>query len=714
MSLKKISELPGETPESHVFDNVDCAEISYRVTGDSQMGSGCFSSSGIGFVEEGGSSVIFNGTDEALPLMPYSAGQVLVPWPGSGELVSLANIATGGMRLGVYGNPLGVLRDNRFLGELVSKSLTAPPAPIRGPSVEMLDINPQTLAFSSNGDWLVAETLNGSFVRIARSTHEVLPFAQSFSMPNSDREFASYISISDDGRFVALYNQYFSVFRVYDLDTCNEAAGPPLELPPQHCDYFDYLPYINSQLAVGAIRHVRFINQDLLEFHVNTADEASHKGVYEIAPSGNIGAQIGYLAMGDSYTSGEGAFDYISGTDTGLNKCHLSLWSYPFIMAPSLATDTHSVACSGAVIRDVGSISTAYHGQAQGLESFEDVIADFTPGYIPQHYFASRYQPAVATVSIGGNDIGFGDILKKCVSLHLGISSPNTCFNTYEDRLEVKQLVDRTALRLSDLYLQLRREAPVTRFYVIGYPQVAYKDGECALNVHLNREELGFTEELINYLNSVVSDAASKAGLLFVDISHALDGHRLCEGDSVAVNGLTAGNDAGPFGHESYHPNALGHRLIADFVLASTHNFSLEETGLSGQYDSGQLLEAPSSGRQVSTLEPVTDLVNATVQQGAITNLSLEGMEVGLKPLSAYEVRLDGTPIGTVSTDNAARLNTSVIIPSGAAAGDHFIDLVGENIAGKPTDVSQSIYIMDGSKSGPNILIKINSLSTSG
>jgi uncharacterized membrane protein len=89
-------------------------------------------------------------------------------------------------------------------------------------------------------------------------------------------------------------------------------------------------------------------------------------------------------------------------------------------------------------------------------------------------------------------------------------------------------------------------------------------------------------------------------------------------------------------------------------------------------------------------------------------------MEVGLKPLSAYEVRLDGTPIGTVSTDNAARLNTSVIIPSGAAAGDHFIDLVGENIAGKPTDVSQSIYIMDGSKSGPNILIKINSLSTSG
>ena len=36
-----------------------------------------------------------------------------------------------------------------------------------------------------------------------------------------------------------------------------------------------------------------------------------------------------YVALGDSYQSGEGAGDYLAGTDTDANKCHRSVHAYP-------------------------------------------------------------------------------------------------------------------------------------------------------------------------------------------------------------------------------------------------------------------------------------------------------------------------------------------------------------------------------------------------
>jgi len=86
--------------------------------------------------------------------------------------------------------------------------------------------------------------------------------------------------------------------------------------------------------------------------------------------------------------------------------------------------------------------------------------------------------------------------------------------------------------------------------------------------------------DLIDYLNLVISQAAAKAGVRYVDVSHAFDGHRMCEAISsqVAVNGFTAGTDGGVgpikfVGTESYHPNALGHQLLANTIRTQTNNF---------------------------------------------------------------------------------------------------------------------------------------------
>src|SRR5690606_18148670 len=82
--------------------------------------------------------------------------------------------------------------------------------------------------------------------------------------------------------------------------------------------------------------------------------------------------QLDYLALGDSYSSGEGDIErrsngstyYLEGTDVtgdyekGIpeEKCHVSNRSYPFVLQQSGAVEgdrIQSVACSGAKRADV-------------------------------------------------------------------------------------------------------------------------------------------------------------------------------------------------------------------------------------------------------------------------------------------------------------------------------------------------------------------------
>src|SRR6185295_14449068 len=58
---------------------------------------------------------------------------------------------------------------------------------------------------------------------------------------------------------------------------------------------------------------------------------------------------IDYLALGDSFSSGEGAQKYEIGTDESENLCHLSRVSFPYVIAQKLNfSNFHSIACSGA------------------------------------------------------------------------------------------------------------------------------------------------------------------------------------------------------------------------------------------------------------------------------------------------------------------------------------------------------------------------------
>src|SRR5579884_3760208 len=218
MTVKQVSYTTGSQREPNLLNNLDCSLVDYRVTGSSSTQSGCFTNSAFGLIDSDSDTVIFNGTDEGLPLLPYSAHQVLTPWPESGGLLALDAAQVSGSYLSLYKNPLSSLKDLRnAFGQLNAKQLTRPPdMRLNGPSGQPLVVNPQTLAFSDGGSWMVTEDLNGSFIRINLATLDKLPFAPAYGSTGSPALLHSQVTISQDGRYVAINNEAAGVFKVYD------------------------------------------------------------------------------------------------------------------------------------------------------------------------------------------------------------------------------------------------------------------------------------------------------------------------------------------------------------------------------------------------------------------------------------------------------------------------------------------------------------------
>jgi hypothetical protein len=674
--------------------NLNCAIQPYVTNG--HLARGCLQITEVGMYDLDHGTLFFGNTGRALRLLPNHPGQLVLPWPNSTRFLALNPVVTGGMTVGYYRAAAGEVSDVTSLtGELTGKQFNRPPDGwLSDASGQPLIINPGSLSFSDDGYWLVAETMTNNFVRINSATLQATDFGAVLDGANGTTHGQDLIAVSADGRFVAVANDIWQSFRVYDLANC--LSGPPTKSGWLSCAWHEYWPAISSLSGFQRLVSVRFVNEGLLAIDVGLPSGVS---TYELSPDGAPVSLTDYLGLGDSYTSGEGAFDYEPGTDRAGNMCHLSIHSYPLLLTRDLFTTSsgHSVACSGAVINDI--LFTAQEGDSPLGRA--QTLANYLPGYLPQSAFVSASQPAILTVSIGGNDIGFGDLIRTCAG------GANNCYSSYEDRLELTRLIDRTVPRWVNLYLQLQQLAPAARVYAIGYPQIADPDGNCADNVRLSHAELELTEELINYLNASVAAAAHSAGVNYIDISQALVGHRLCEATSaaVAMNGVTAGGDAAilglkVLGNESYHPNALGQALIEQAILQQTHNFTAHGVPAEGA-SSEQLLTAPVSGRTVYTLVPDQQLASLSSHG---LQLHANGLRDGLKPGGSYEVTLNGAIITSVTASSSGDVTASLTLPD-LTSGTQRLDIIGINIADESVDVTQSFTLIPPGSDSPGATI---------
>lgn len=675
-----------------------------------ETASSCSVPTRYGFVNSSG-SVRLNSSDSYYSVSSYVSNQGIIGIPHSDTFITYSSEPSDGVFIYINKNFL----ESTTLIDKFGKRFKVTKAPewrLADRNGNRIAVDVGSRAFSQNGQWMVVAAPYIGIIRINLDTFEFLPFGPGYSY-GSGLSPNPQLSITNDGRYALVASGDFNNFNLYDLSTCLGTV-PDRITKSLDCQNRDIHSYLQGQLGgyIGS-SNVRFISNDIFSFNsrrkeglVNTAAR------YTISNNFGQAYYQDYIALGDSYISGEGAYNYQPGTDTSNNGCHLSLDSYPLLIGKTLNFNSyHSIACSGAVINDIIDGSGNYPGQLKNKifqqrivpEDLRAIKVSFFPGHINQMQFVSQYRPKVITISIGGNDIGFTNILKRCLA-------PGVCYSSYEDRLELIRQINRKFPIFSNTYSLLKSQAaPDTKIFVIGYPQIANPNGSCGLNVHLTGEELVFAQQLIGYLNGVIKAAADKSGVAYIDTQSAMDGHKLCEGKpgEVAVNGLSAGNDfpaalGGPIGKESFHPNELGHKLMKDYVLQYSENFYksiplANSTASPPAEGSQQILAAPRTGRAINISSFSENIVDDTVNRSVPFQTELSGNQFSVKPNSTVTVVLNSTPVnlGSFQTNSLGDFKSQITIPPTVESGIHTFHIYGTDISDQPIDVYKTIYVND-------------------
>jgi lysophospholipase L1-like esterase len=221
-----------------------------------------------------------------------------------------------------------------------------------------------------------------------------------------------------------------------------------------------------------------------------------------------------YVALGDSYSSGTGTRSYINdGT-----SCQRSTAAYPALLSVSKGLTLNFRACSGATVADVTGT------QLSALSSSTTHVS----------------------ISVGGNDAGFADVLTECAQP----GWMSDCNGAIDD---AQAVVNGTLpARLRTLYSSIRSKAPTARVVVVGYPRI-FQGEDCNALTWFSPAEESRLNATADLLNSRTASAASAAGFTFANPTSRFVGHAVCD-DVEWLNGLS-----NPVG-ESYHPNVAGHR----------------------------------------------------------------------------------------------------------------------------------------------------------
>ncbi len=226
-------------------------------------------------------------------------------------------------------------------------------------------------------------------------------------------------------------------------------------------------------------------------------------------------APTGYVALGDSYSAGVGAPPYSA--ESG--ACQRSKRSYVY----ALGRDVSSFrACAGA------STGSVLHSQLGAFGADTRLV----------------------TITIGGNDAGFVDVVASCL-----LGSARKCL----DRVARAERFVRDELpgRLRRVYDAIRRRAPDATVVVAGYPRLFARRPWCfAVGKVEDREQRRLNEASDLLARTTAAEVRRHEGFRYVDVRRAFDGGRICSTRPL-IHGV-----AHPI-TSSFHPNVAGYRAYA-------------------------------------------------------------------------------------------------------------------------------------------------------
>lgn len=291
------------------------------------------------------------------------------------------------------------------------------------------------------------------------------------------------------------------------------------------------------------------------------------------------GAKPAYkiVALGDSYSSGEGdePFDSIPNGNAA-NACHRSVDTYSrHLVMPRQSTPAYTnsadeldlIACSGAhtvsITSDAVNTSSTQenpHGSGWGAPGYQNGLeTQLAQGWVDA-------DTNVVTLTIGGNDARFSDVIQYC----MGVSGGPTIHNCSDsgqimpgDTQDLKTtephiISDLMPAKLQATYNAIHALAPNAVIIVGGYPQLFTPQGDDGICLGMiakgDKLWLNSMGALMDSTvqSSVKAVAAAGVKIYYADPEPTFSGHEECTSNQY-LNGVDLVNTV-----YSFHPNSAG------------------------------------------------------------------------------------------------------------------------------------------------------------
>ncbi|WP_051178172.1 SGNH/GDSL hydrolase family protein [Nocardia concava] len=258
-----------------------------------------------------------------------------------------------------------------------------------------------------------------------------------------------------------------------------------------------------------------------------------------------------YVALGDSYAAGVGISNILDKT------CSRSDRNYAHLFAAARGYSLTDVTCGGATTDTVTS------GQLSA------VTAD----------------TALVTLGVGGNDIGFGSIVKDCVTagtlgtgsgtgsaalqaLGTGSTSGSAelllgCKNKYD--ADMPNRFAQVSAKVAKLVSDIKTRAPQARIVLVGYPHILPDNAAlCAGRQPVLPGDVDWARDtVVGGLNTMLK---SQSGTEYFSTYELSNGHDACEAiPDRWINGTSVDNGEGA----QFHPNQYSHAATAQQMIAT-------------------------------------------------------------------------------------------------------------------------------------------------
>lgn len=265
--------------------------------------------------------------------------------------------------------------------------------------------------------------------------------------------------------------------------------------------------------------------------------------------SGSLGALAqpaypAYVALGDSYAAFGDQSELADGATA--QACGRSATNYANVLDPNPAVgELTDATCGGAQIPDLTvSQRTGVPPQFDELDSTTDLV----------------------TLSIGGNDVGFGTIV-ACITKQGPFEGAPDCQTAIGTTIAagIAETFGEGG-EIDDVYATIADRAPGATVVATQYlPLMPAEGGSCAFTDGLNPADVAWARGVAEAINDAVDVAARRNGHVSVLPTSDVDRSACAPADQRWTDFL----GGAPTNAAGFHPTALGQQAMADAIAAA-------------------------------------------------------------------------------------------------------------------------------------------------